>query len=1514
MFYLTHPRKTCLYLDPLMDYVSLSSLKTCLLMDCESLSSLSSLKTCLYLRLLMGYVSLSSLKTSLLCLLMDCVSLSSLKTYRKIRYSGSFIKETLDATQPLTVDVSVSPSPSTSKSSLLSPSSTLVCTSGDEPVLSQTITSTSETQRSGHIIPSDQDISDDIESDCTSSYVSESVSTADERSETPVSASATTEDVTLTEEEATDLIMELKTKVDLFLPCNWICVAEKRTVHLVLLSRNIEKSIQRRIGYRSDGELTVSVHGKAVDSDRFLKNLAKPGALCRNTVDSWVDFLVSLLNEVRGLEICSGIDFEDCVEAWDGFPNSYIDKNFFKESRYINTLRMNNCKLLVEPKCWRCVECSRAAPRVKRKMVSLKEDEFDIRTANIYLSTQKKLNKLKKQTQALNACKKKIERLQEKVQNLIEKEGVYVEDEMCNLMHSALKSSNLSPFQELFIQQQFKAASCKSARGMRWHPQMIRFALSIFLQSPSTYNILVDSKMIRLPHSRTLFDYSHCFEAEEGICNPVLESIHKHICEKAELKHKWHVLMCDEMHISKNIVYNRSTGELVGYTKITEVEKCLNEFQSYLDNTEVPEPDRASKMLSFMVKGVCNGVKEVVASYSVNRLSKEKLYSVTWNVIAYCERTGIQIIAFTSDGNASNRAFFKMNTAISPTKNGVVYDTINKAAPSRPFYFISDLPHLVKTIRNNFFNSRIKKGSKRCLTKNGEKILWSTIIRLFKKNKTLRKAYKLSAANVYLDYYSVMKVKNAFQVLSNTVSCDLQAQGWEKVSETVKFIKRVNDFADCLNGAHSSSGSRSANPLLNPYTDPNDSRFTEYLLPFLDYLEELTYAAAECLMRLAGVWSKDFSFAPSKHILKSAISFYSPSLSEHHICPSCSHYVGKFFESIECSNCFTEIDAKLNKRRGNVFLYISVAEQIKSLFIHSGLFEKLIKPRLRQKIKQGNYEDIFDGKLYKDRVGPDCISFNFFVDGLQVRCTSKNSAHPVLFTRNELPIHLRRKHVMMASVLLGKKKPVMNEYLKPFVRECIILEREGISFKTNGVDIQLRVIPLLGDYGCGLCYHPAFRMIRGRGHSKSYSISEREFPPRTHEETQENARIAEESGTPQQGIKGHSILTEIPGFDIINCLDLDLFHALVNCAKIFTNLWLNRKYSGRPFNVYGRFAEVDRRLLSITPTDNVPRNPRSLLERSDYRGHEWFSWVVFYSIPVLTKILPNHFLSHWALSVHGIVVLMQNSVSKSDAVYAGRFLRQFNSEIDRFYGAEHVTFSTHLLTHLEKSTYNFGQPWTHSAFVFENFIGEIKAAIHGSNGISHQIIKHMQLRIALKAMEFDLDYAMSDDERDFLKSVICSSKVLAEPRLSVGDVSFLGDAKNIVLSPNLHQVVLRDGFQPVVGEEYFMFDRCIINNEIYQSVNYSRKQNNSIVLLQSEQVFEIHSFIVINNVAVALGHYLVRNRTPLCNVSLPHIKVFNEKCEENLRCVPVSKFDMKLLSFCLSISQEQSLIFGLINL
>lgn len=440
-------------------------------------------------------------------------------------------------------------------------------------------------------------------------------------------------------------------------------------------------------------------------------------------------------------------------------------------------------------------------------------------------------------------------------------------------------------------------------------------------------------------------------------------------------------------------------------------------------------------------------------------------------------------------------------------------------------------------------------------------------------------------------------------------------------------------------------------------------------------------------------------------------------------------------------------------------------------------------------------------------------------------------------------------------------------------------------------------------------------MRRGRGTCRSYTIANREFPRRTHEETIQLGMRAIATQTVQRGIKGLSILTEIPGFDIVNCLDLDIFHALVNCAKRFANLWFLSKYSSKPFSISNNFAEINQRLLSITPTNAVSRAPRSLEERSDYRGHEWYNWIVFYSIPVLSGFLPKRFLNHWGLVVRGVVILMQNSVSKSEGVYAGRCLRQFNVEIDALYGPEHVTFSTHLLTHLEISTVNFAQPWTHSALLYEDFLGQVKSAVHSGNGVAHQIIKHMQLRICLKAMKNDLSYAMSDVEKDFLESLMSSASALVDPYLTIQDVGFLGTPKNVVLSPNLYRAIRREGVEAVLDKEYLMFDRCSVNGDVFQSVAYSRveKQNNSIVLLTDDKIFEIHSFIVIDNQGLALGHYLVRNPTRICDVTLPHMKTSNENVEDMIRCVPVSKFDVKLLSYYIQISDCETLRFSFIN-
>lgn len=110
----------------------------------------------------------------------------------------------------------------------------------------------------------------------------------------------------------------------------------------------------------------------------------------------------------------------------------------------------------------------------------------------------------------------------------------------------------------------------------------------------------------------------------------------------------------------------------------------------------------------------------------------------------------------------------------------------------------------------------------------------------------MRKSFKLNAQNVYPDSYSRMKVKPAAEVMSRTVSNDLNSQQWPGTSETSDFIMRVNNWFDLLNGAFSYQGTKTRNHRLNGYTVKDlldfengvqGNRFEE-LLDFLNYLEE----------------------------------------------------------------------------------------------------------------------------------------------------------------------------------------------------------------------------------------------------------------------------------------------------------------------------------------------------------------------------------------------------------------------------------------------------------------------------------------------------------------------------------------------------------------------------------------------------------------------------------------------------------------------------------------------------
>lgn len=649
-----------------------------------------------------------------------------------------------------------------------------------------------------------------------------------------------------------DLYNEVKQKVDFFLPRRWNSSVDNNVFRLVYFSAQQNVTVQRTLEFFPNGATHFYVHCNELSIDPYLEGTMPPLPLQSDTINYFVDRLVTVMNNVRKVEVCSGYDEEKYRVAWSSCAYGEVDKNPYRECRYNETFRSLNCLRVVSSRKWRCVECSKLSRPLRRRTLAAQKENCHPCTNNRFLTEEQKLKKLMDQRHELDNAKKKIARLHTKMQVMIKRESIQVEQNMSDAFGEILRDSDcVSPAQSIFLQQQVKASQQKNSCAMKWHPTMIRLALAIHLTSPTAYNLMRDTGMVKLPAVRTLFDYSHVNRVKEGIDKVVIEEMGEKVKKMCDELHpttknkctfkKYHVLMADEMSISQNLVFQKSTGKLVGFTSLDDLDREVRVLESHLDNPEKElEETIGTKIMVYMAKGVSNGVKEVVATFATDKLSANQMKVWTWKVIGALERSGLPVIAFVCDGSSVNRAFIKKNKPATPHPSGVTFDTWNKCARNRKLFFISDVPHLLKTIRNCMLNSRWDKlKSRRRMVKNQQRITWDFIIKLYdlKVGKNLRKSYKLNAMNVYPDSYARMKVKTAAEPLSGTVCKDIRSQGWPDASETALFIEKVNNWFDCLNGAHTSVAKKKRNSNLESYTSVEDSRF-RLLEEFLEYLDE----------------------------------------------------------------------------------------------------------------------------------------------------------------------------------------------------------------------------------------------------------------------------------------------------------------------------------------------------------------------------------------------------------------------------------------------------------------------------------------------------------------------------------------------------------------------------------------------------------------------------------------------------------------------------------------------------
>ena len=134
---------------------------------------------------------------------------------------------------------------------------------------------------------------------------------------------------------------------------------------------------------------------------------------------------------------------------------------------------------------------------------------------------------------------------------------------------------------------------------------MIKWCLHLKLRSSSTYDALRSSRCLTLPTERTLRDYTHHFKGTVGFNAKLDEQLFRE-SNVANLEdwQKYVVLMFDEMKVKEDLVYDKRTGELIGFVNLGDINDHLQHFEQTLSSDISDQPNLASSMLVFMVKGI----------------------------------------------------------------------------------------------------------------------------------------------------------------------------------------------------------------------------------------------------------------------------------------------------------------------------------------------------------------------------------------------------------------------------------------------------------------------------------------------------------------------------------------------------------------------------------------------------------------------------------------------------------------------------------------------------------------------------------------------------------------------------------------------------------------------------------------------------------------------------------------------------------------------------------------------
>ena len=596
----------------------------------------------------------------------------------------------------------------------------------------------------------------------------------------------------------------------------------------------------------------------------------------------------------------------------------------------------------------------------------------------------------------------------------------------------------------------------------------------------------------------------------------------------------------------------------------------------------------------------------------------------------------------------------------------------------------------------------------------------------------------------------------------------------------------------------------------------------------------------------------------------------SAGIQRYFYCGKCSHSFGKRDSSVEpmleCPECnFVSKITDLTKATYLVVFPLQL--QIELLLKNEKVREALRSPKeLVENRNPNEFSDIYDGKSYKDFANSlmennnDTIVISLIgnTDGTPLFKSSNYSIWPFFGSINELPAAMRMRHLLLGGLWFGNKKPSMDLYLQPIVDHLIELS-EGFNIKVDNAEVSVKVFMIgicvdsgargqvqglnthSGYYSCNWCEIP------GEYHTNKVVFPFPEIPcmKRTHESIVEHARecLGNQRLAYVFGVQYLSSVARVPKFDLVSGMVLDYPHnMLFGLARTMLEEWLTNTSRGSYIGAPDDILELDTKIMKLTPPIEVRKAVRKISDRAYWSMREFENWILTYSIPVLTGILPLRYLEHWSYLVQAMFLLCRQKMSRQDIEAGHKLSLRFGRDAEYIYGKSFMTYNLHIFCqHIAENVVRWGPLFGVNTYCYEAGNKDLKSLLHAQRGVPHQIHRALSYRQASSILKINC----GTQKTETYEASIAAKVNKMTRYVPVSECVLLGISKYFVPTDEEKYILERCGFD-IDSSNCMEFKKVIAGKCVYitSDLACNKKFDNKCAVTVDMKIIIIKKFIL----------------------------------------------------------------------